>query len=72
VDVVISGIIRQLRRKANVMIYDAERLDLPYGKQRGEEIHALLDILEKSIEKQNANRSVSGSVLQSVEGTKCD
>ena len=71
-DVVISGIIRQLRRKANVMIYDAERLELPYGKQRGEEIHALLDMLEKNIEKQLGDRTLSGSLPKGAESTERD
>lgn len=69
-DVVISGIIRQLRRKANVMIYDAERMQLPYGKQRAEEIHALLDMLEKNIEKQTRVGAVSGSVSPSSDGAE--
>lgn len=69
-DVVISGIIRQLRRKANVMIYDAERLNLPYGKQRGEEIHALLDILEKNLEKQTRVGSVSRPVSAGADRAK--
>ena len=69
-DVVISGIIRQLRRKANVMIYDAERLGTPYGKQRAEEIHALLDMLEKNIEKQTRVGSVSRPVSPSADRAK--
>jgi glutamate racemase len=54
------------------MVYDADRLDLPYGKQRGEEIHALLDMLEKNIEKQLGNISLSGNVSKSVEGAEQD
>lgn len=52
VDVETSAIFRQLRRKANALIYDGSRLELPFGKQKGEEILALIDMLERKVDRE--------------------
>ena len=51
-DVETSAIFRQLRRKANALVYDGERLDVPFGRQKGEEIIALLDMLERKVNRE--------------------
>lgn len=45
----IAAVLKQLRRKAHALTYDGERMNFPHGKQRGEEMLALLEILERAI-----------------------
>ena len=53
-DVEIQAIIKQLKRKAHVLILDGDSVGFFNGKQRGEEMFALLEMLERALEKKNA------------------
>ena len=53
-DVEIQAIIKQLKRKALVLILDGDNVGFFNGKQRGEEMFALLEMLERALEKKNA------------------
>lgn len=50
-DVDIQAIIKTLKRKAGVLIYDGERTGFSHGKQQGEEMFALLEMLERAVAK---------------------
>ena len=54
VDVEIQAIIKQLKRKAYVLILDGDSVGFFSGKQRGEEMFALLEMLERALEKKDA------------------
>lgn len=49
----IDAIIKTLKRKAHVLIYDGERMGFSHGKQQGEEMFALLEMLERAIKREN-------------------
>ena len=63
-DVEIQAIIKQLKRKAHLLVTDAEQVGFFNVKQRGEEISTLLDMLERKIvvgqEKKPASKLVPG------------
>ncbi len=44
-------IIKQLKRKAQVLILDGDSMGFLNGKQRGEEMLTLLEMLERAIDK---------------------
>lgn len=50
-DTEIETIIKQLKRKAQVLILDGDSMGLFNGKQRGEEMLTLLEMLERAIDK---------------------
>mgnify|MGYP004156138033 FL=1 len=50
-DTEIETIIKQLKRKAQVLILDGDSMGLLNGKQRGEEMLTLLEMLERAIDK---------------------
>ena len=50
-DVEIAAIIKQLKRKAHVLIYDGKRMGFFHGKQQGDEMFALIEMLERAIER---------------------
>ena len=54
-DIEVKIIINHLNRKARVLIEDGKRMGFPYGKQCGEEMVALLEILENAIERRESN-----------------
>ena len=54
VDVEIQTIIKQLKRKAHVLILDQDNVGFFSGKQQGEEMFALLEMLERALEKKDA------------------
>ena len=62
-DVEIAAIVRQLKRKAHVLIYDGERMGFFHGKQRGEEMIALLEMLERAVDRKtnDTNAEVEGT-----------
>ncbi len=49
-DVDIQTIIKQLKRKAHLLVTDAEQMGFFNVKQQGEEISTLLEMLERKIE----------------------
>jgi hypothetical protein len=49
----IDTIIKTLKRKAHVLIYDGKRMGFPHGTQQGEEMFALLEMLERAVKRQN-------------------
>jgi len=49
----INAIIKTLKRKAHVLIYDGKRMGFPHGTQQGEEMFALLEMLERAVKRQN-------------------
>ena len=53
-DVEIQAIIKQLKRKAHVLILDQDNVGFFSGKQQGEEMFALLEMLERALEKKDA------------------
>jgi hypothetical protein len=48
----IDAIIKTLKRKAHVLVYDGERMGFSHGKQQGEEMLALLEMLERAIKRE--------------------
>ncbi len=44
-------IIKQLKRKAQVLVLDGDSMGFLNGKQRGEEMLTLLEMLERAIDK---------------------
>lgn len=48
----VDAIIKTLKRKAHVLIYDGKRMGFSHGKQQGEEMLALLEILERAIKRE--------------------
>ena len=44
-------IIKQLKRKAQVLVLDGDSMGFLHGKQRGEEMLTLLEMLERAIDK---------------------
>ena len=53
-DTEIETIIKQLKRKAHVLILDVDSVGFFNGKQKGEEMFALLEMLERALEKKDA------------------
>ena len=49
-DIDIQTIINQLKRKAHLLVNDAEQMGFFNVKQQGEEISTLLEMLERKIE----------------------
>tara|TARA_Y100000015_G_C2387208_1_gene88108 strand:- start:320 stop:478 length:159 start_codon:yes stop_codon:yes gene_type:complete len=49
-DIDIQTIIKQLKRKAHLLVNDAEQMGFFNVKQQGEEISTLLEMLERKIE----------------------
>ena len=49
-DIDIQTIIKQLKRKAHLLVNDAEQMGFFNIKQQGEEISTLLEMLERKIE----------------------
>ena len=47
----IETIIKQLKRKAQVLILDGDSMGFLNGEQRGEEMLTLLEMLERAIDK---------------------
>ena len=64
VDVETQAIMKQLKRKAHLLVTDAEQVGFFNVKQRGEEISTLLDMLERKIvvgqEKKPASKPAPG------------
>ena len=50
-DTEIETIIKQLKRKAQVLVLDGDSMGFLNGKQRGEEMLTLLEMLERAIDK---------------------
>jgi hypothetical protein len=63
VDVELAAIIQQLKRKAHVLIYDGKRMGFFHDKQQGEEMLALLEMLERALERR---RNETNSKIKST------
>ncbi len=68
-DLEIQAIIKQLKRKAHVLIYDGDRMGFFYGKQRGEEIIALLEMLERAVDRRKIEANSTSKSISADEDT---
>ena len=68
-DVETQAIIKQLKRKAQVLNYDGKCMGFFHGKQRGEEIIALLEMLERAVDRRKIEANSTSKSIGADEDT---
>jgi hypothetical protein len=49
----VKSAINAIKRKANILQYDGERMGIRHSQQHGEELERLIEILERAIKREN-------------------